>query len=173
MKTGSVSFIIIVFLEHLKNAKYKPSCPFLQVILDCTGDFWWHWLCCYYLSLYLSTVLAWFDLSAPFHHLTSHHSHYFFLIWFFFSFLTSLLFCWTHLVEVHKDVHRRSELIGWADSQSASKERATQNPSRQEGTGKTTCQRWSVFVLRCCVDLKFCECPPALWVLLHHWWNLS
>lgn len=85
----------------------------------------------------LSTVLAWFDLSAPFHHLTYHHSSYFFfLIWLFFSFLTSLLFYSTHLVEVYKDVHRRSELIGWADSQSASKERAAQNPSRQEGTGK-------------------------------------
>lgn len=107
----------------------------------------------------LSTVLAWFDLSAPFHHLTYHHSSYFFLIWLFFSFLTSLLFYSTHLVEVYKDVHRRSELIGWADSQSASKERAAQNPSRQEGTGKTMCRPWRVFVIRCRVDLKFCECP--------------
>lgn len=39
-------------------------------------------------------------------------------------------------IEVYKDVHGWSELIGWADSQSASKERTTQNPSRQEGTGK-------------------------------------
>lgn len=39
-------------------------------------------------------------------------------------------------IEVYKDVHGRSELFGWADSQSASKERTAQNPSRQEGTGK-------------------------------------
>lgn len=45
-------------------------------------------------------------------------------------------FCNLQPIEVYKDVHRRSELIGWADSQSASKERAAQNPSRQEGTGK-------------------------------------
>lgn len=104
----------------------------------------------------LSTVLAWFHLSAPFHHLTYYHfSHFYNFISF--SFLTSLLFYSIHLVEVYKDVHRRSELIGWADSQSASKERATQNPSRQEGTGKMMCRRWCVFVIRCTVDLKYCE----------------
>lgn len=105
----------------------------------------------------LSTVLAWFDLSAPFHHLTYYHLSIFFNL-IFFSFLTALLFYSIHLVEVYKDVHRRSELIGWADSQSASKERATQNPSRQEGTGKTMYRRWCVFVIRCTVDLKYCDC---------------
>lgn len=47
-------------------------------------------------------------------------------------------------IEVYKDVHGRSELIGWADSQSASKERTAQNPSRQEGTGKRCTEALSV-----------------------------
>lgn len=85
-----------------------------------------------------------------------------FLIWFFF-FSHFPVFYPFHLVEVYKDVHRRSELIGWADSQSASKKRATQNPSRQEGTGKRMmCRRWCVFVTRSSIGLWCYKCLVVL-----------
>lgn len=82
-------------------------------------------------------ALCWHGLLL--HYVIVLHLQIFFLVFVIFfpsHFLSFWSFCNLQPIEVYKDVHGRSELIGWADSQSASKERAAQNPSKQEGAGK-------------------------------------
>lgn len=148
---GHRSFLLFCIFNHLvflsALAPYLPkrheklNSPILNLIIPAYADTSVWTLTPVFLTTKSSCLwtLCWHGL-FPAHYIHFILSKRFFpvLIYLFFPSHFPLFWSFYNLqpIEVYKDVHGRSELIGWADSQSASKERTAQNPTRQEGTGK-------------------------------------